>query len=84
MDGYFYVDSPKGDTVPCLAGPVVHAVKVCQSETLWRIESSSGAYGIASGAERKKRDDTKGVFGKNMWKIYTILFRRQCILDSRL
>jgi len=45
-------------------GACVHAVKVCQSETLWRIESSSGAYRIASGAERKKRDDPKGVFGK--------------------
>ena len=29
--------------------------EVCQSETLWRIKSSSGAYGIASGAGKKKK-----------------------------
>lgn len=51
---YVYVDSPKGDTILCLVGPVVPCGEVCQSETLWRIESSVGAYGIASGAKPKK------------------------------
>lgn len=78
---YFCVDSFKGGYSTLSGGTCCSCGEVCQSETLWRIESSSGAYGIASGA--KKRDDPEG-HKKKIYEKYIAFYLEDNAWDSRL